>query len=137
MSVFDDRRDRAATTPPVHDPYQGCDDTVRDLAVRLRAVEDKLLLAVGVDGTNGRVGNLRKEVDGHSGALKWLMGVAAASVVTAVAAIYGAGQKDGSNEQEKQYQHAAIERLQRKVEALEGIPPAYRFPANPLTGDDR
>lgn len=130
-----DRPTRAATTPPIYDPYQGCDDIVRDLAVRVRAAEDRLLVLAGVDGTNGKIGNLRKDVDGHRGLLKWLGGAITGSVLTAVAAIYAAGQKNGANEAEKLYQRAAIERLQRLVEPASG--PAYRFPAGPLTGDDR
>ncbi len=131
MSIFD----RPGTTPPVHDPYAGADDTMRDVLVRLRAVEDRQLITSGADGTNGKLGNLTKRVDVLDGWIKWILGGLGSVAITAAVAVYTAGQKDGATEQEKQYQRAAIERLQRQVEAM-GSPVPYRWPANP-TGDDR
>jgi hypothetical protein len=131
MSIFD----RPGTTPPIEDPYRGMGDIERELAHRLRIVEDKLLVLSGADGSNGKLGNLTKRVDGHDGLIKWIGGGLGGVALLAAAAIYAFGQDDGAAKQEEQYQRAAIERLQRQVEVI-GAPVPYRWPANP-TGDDR
>jgi len=123
VSVFD----RPHSTPSRPD----VDDD--SLPSRVRACEDRLLVLSGEDGTNGRVGNLRKDVDGHHGLLKWIGGAVAGSLVTAGLAIYGAGQKAGSSEQERQYMRAAIEELRVQVRELRG----YRAPSWPSKGDDQ
>jgi hypothetical protein len=123
-SIYDSPRHPRAPTPPPED----------DLEDRVRALEDHRIALTGLDGTNGKFGQMRKDVDGHGGLLKWIAGAVAGSVITAAAAIYGAGQKDGADAREQQYQREAIEELRVQMRELRG----YRAPSWPTTtGDDR
>lgn len=126
MSIYDSppRVTRHQTPPPEDD----------DLEERVRSLEQHRVALTGIDGTNGKVGTLRRDVDGHGSLIKWIGAAVAGSVVTAAAAIYGAGQKDGANAREQAFQREAIEELRVQMRELRG----YRAPSWPtLNGDDR
>jgi hypothetical protein len=107
-----------ASTEPLSNPS--------DEEQRLRHVEDAILVLSGRDGNNGRVGNLRKDVDSVKGLLKWLGGAVAGSVLTAAVAIYQAGQKEGAKEREAEFLRAEVAALNAEVRELRAPPPAYR-----------
>lgn len=139
-SIFDDRG-RAATTPPIEDPYRGLGEHDRDIAVRLRRAEDTLLVTVGPDGTNGKLGNLRKDFDAdrsfRNRILTAIASAAAAGLVTAAIAIYTAGQRNGLSQAETDAQKAEVGALRAEVRELRALLPLLRhLPAGPAsTGD--
>jgi hypothetical protein len=139
MSIFDSDRDRrAATTPPIEDPYRGLSEHDRDVARRLRDVEDTILVTVGVDGTNGKVGRLTERVNGLAGIWK-AIGVALAGVaVTAAGALYTAGQRNGTTEAERTAvraelaaTRAELRELRSDVAEIRLLLPTLRAPARP------
>jgi hypothetical protein len=93
---------------------------------RLRHIEDTLLLLGGKDGTNGKVGNTRRDVDGVRAVLKYLAMGVAGSLLTAGAAVYQAGQRDGAKEREAEYLRAEVASLKAEVRELRAQLPAYR-----------
>jgi hypothetical protein len=102
---------------------------------RLRNVEDSLLVLSGKDGTNGRVGNLRKDVDNVRSFLRYVAMGIAGSILTATAAIYQAGQKDGGEAREAEFLRAELAAVRAEVRELRALLPAYR-PSRRPQGDE-
>src|SRR5688572_33313749 len=98
---------------------------------RLRWCEHRLLVMSGEDGTNGKVGNLARDVGAVRSLLKYLAMGVAGSVLTAGAAIYQAGQKEGAKEREAEYLRAEVASLKAEVRELRAQLPAYRPPVWP------
>ena len=140
VSIFDDRG-RAATTPPIEDPYRGLGEHDRDIAVRLRRAEDTLLVTVGLDGTNGKLGNMRKDFDADRASrnriLTAIASAAASALVAAAVAIYAAGQRNGLSQAEKDAQQAEVAALRAEIRELRALLPLLRHaPARPAPPGD-
>ncbi len=103
---------------------------------RLRKLEDDMLELTGKSGMNGKVGSLRKEVDGHRSVLKYIGTAVAGALVTAITAIYQAGQKDGAKEREAEFLRAEVASLKAEVRELRAVLPAYRPSPWRPQGDD-
>jgi hypothetical protein len=103
---------------------------------RLRMLEDKMLVLAGEHGTNGRLGNLAKKVDGHGSLLKAIGGAALSGVVGAALALYQAGQRSGAREQEIQFLRAEVAAARAEVRDLRASTPVYpRYAPRPAPGD--
>jgi len=117
------RRHPRAQTEPSSNPS--------DEERRLRYIEDTLLLLGGKDGSNGKVGNTRRDVDSVRSVLKYLAMGVAGSLLTAGAAVYQAGQKDGAKDRDNEYLRAEVASLKAEVRELRELLPAYRPPVWP------
>lgn len=93
---------------------------------RLRKLEDDLLMLAGKDGTNGKVGRLREDVDGVRAVLKYIATAAIGSAITAGLAVFQAGQKEGAKEQASEYLRAEVASLKAEVRELRAQLSAYR-----------
>jgi predicted secreted protein len=104
--VFD-RRDRTPRPPP---------EPEHDLQARVRELEQKLVAVAGLDGTNGKLGQLRKEVDEdkarRGGWTLWIAGMAVTALITGAGALYVSGTKDGDQARTIEQQQVEITRLQ-------------------------
>jgi hypothetical protein len=100
-----------------------------DEEYRLRAIENRLIAISGEDGTNGRVGNLRADVDAFRGILKWVVAGIASSLIAAGGALWQAGQETGAKKQELEYLRTEVARLRdelRDIRANSPIRPPWR-----------
>ncbi len=83
---------------------------IDELSDRMRAVEDRLLVMSGQDGTNGKVGTLRRDFDedrsSRRGWLATLAGGAATALVTGVTALIIAAREDGAMERTIEFMQA-------------------------------
>lgn len=122
------RRFPRAATEPTSNPSEE--------EQRIRKIEDDLLMLAGKDGTNGKVGDIRREVDGHRSLLKYIGTAVLGSVVTAIAAIYSAGEKSGAKDREAEYLRAEVASLKAEVRELRALLPAYRPSWRPPQGDE-
>jgi hypothetical protein len=110
VSIFDDRdrtpnRNRRAETDP-----DG------DLPDRVRGCEDRLLVLSGQDGTNGKVGNLRRDFDREQSGRRWIAGVAITALLTGAGALYSAARDDGAEARDIEHQRSQISVLQGQVD---------------------
>lgn len=144
MSIFDSDRGRlrAGTTPPIDDPYRGLCEHDRDIAVRLREVEDTLLVTVGQGGNNGKVGRLTERVNGHTGIWKAIGAALSMVAVTAAGALYTAGLRNGTSEAERAASNAEIAAARAELRELRSdmseirlLLPTLRSPARSPAGE--
>jgi hypothetical protein len=104
---------------------------------RLRWIENRILILSGEDGTNGKLGNLAKKVDGHGALLKAIGGAALTGIAAAATALYTAGLRSGAREQEIEFLRAEVAALRAEARDLRAERPVYpRYaPAPPTPGD--
>jgi hypothetical protein len=107
VSVFDAPRDRTPRSPTESD---------HDAAARLRAVEDKLLVVAGIDGDNGKLGNLREAFENEKASRRnWslvLIPIAITAFLTGASALYVTGTQDGDQARTIEHLQTEIARLQ-------------------------
>jgi hypothetical protein len=112
------RRYPRASTEPLSNPSEE--------EQRIRKLEDDLLELTGKSGTNGKIGNLRADVDVLRGFIKYIATGVVGSLLTAAAAVYWAGHKDGTEEREAEYLRAEVASLKAEVREMRAQLPAYR-----------
>jgi hypothetical protein len=97
-------------------------DVIDDALTRLRAAEDRLLTIAGEDGTNGKLGQLRKEVDEEKASRKgWALtiaGFAVTAFIPGAGALYVTGTRDGDTTRALATAIAETEGLQSQVNDL-------------------
>jgi hypothetical protein len=111
VSIFDDRdrtpnRNRRAET-----------DASDDLPDRVRGCETRLIVLSGEDGTNGKVGTLRRDVDdersNRRGWQTWIASIAITALLTGAGALYSAARDDGAEAR-------TIEHMRSQISVLQG-----------------
>jgi hypothetical protein len=95
---------------------------VSDICDRLRAAENRLLTVAGEDGTNGKLGTLRKEFDAEkAGRSRWTIALATIAIPALIAgagALYVTGTRDGDAVRVLETVRAESARLQQQVDEL-------------------
>jgi hypothetical protein len=112
MTAFFDQRDRTPRPPP---------ETDHDLAVRVRDLENKLVAVAGLDGTNGKLGVLRRDLTTLERWLAWIAGGVLTALLGSAGAIYWVGHKDGDEARTIETQRADIAELKSQAAEVESM----------------